>query len=247
MRTDPSGIRRWLIRVAEVAPVAAIGLLIALPHLLPTQFVPSEAMIARNLEIRAAIDDVPWIIGDWRGREVEVPEAARRILKPNAMLSRRYVREAPDGGGMQAATFVLIHCSDTRDMNGHEPSVCYPSAGWAPVGESYRTHTFRSDLTGEIVVNESIFRAPGAVKEHAVRILNFYVLPDGTTTHDPSELSQRAGRERLAVLGVAQIQLVGSASMPLDRALAILRELIDGTGEPLEALFETKWEERPER
>jgi len=84
---------------------------------------------------REAIEGVPERFGDWRGTDVEVPQSAVALLKPNALLGRRYVEE----GTGRWANLVIVQCRDTRDMSGHYPPVCYPAHGWT-AREGARTH-----------------------------------------------------------------------------------------------------------
>lgn len=78
--------------------------------------------------VRAAIDAVPERFDQWRSQPVEVPADALDLLKPNKILSRRYIR--PETG--HELTLLIVHCRSARDLAGHYPPVCYPSAGWLP-------------------------------------------------------------------------------------------------------------------
>ncbi len=40
---------------------------------------------------KAAIDGIPYVMGTWTGKDNEVPLAAQRLLRPNAILSRTYL------------------------------------------------------------------------------------------------------------------------------------------------------------
>ena len=96
-------------RLAEITPILAIALMLGLPLLLRTDDLFTEEAIARNGQIAAAINEAPWLVADrWSGRAVPIPVAATRILRPTAILSRRYLalpigdddREALSGGGL---------------------------------------------------------------------------------------------------------------------------------------------------
>ena len=53
-------------------------------HLTPQDVEPYHERAA------AAIDGIPYVIGTWTGAKEEVPLAAQKLLKPNAILSRSY-------------------------------------------------------------------------------------------------------------------------------------------------------------
>ena len=40
---------------------------------------------------RAGVESIPYLIGDWTATDQQVPPAAVNLLRPNVILSRRYV------------------------------------------------------------------------------------------------------------------------------------------------------------
>jgi len=55
-----------------------------------------------------------------------VPTAAQRLLRSNVLISREYTNEKTE----ERANFLLVQCSDARDLDGHFPPNCYRNAGY---------------------------------------------------------------------------------------------------------------------
>src|SRR5260221_10175017 len=70
-----------------------------------------------HANIRVVAQDVPQRIGAWIGQDVRVPVQALTMLRPNVMLSRRYVNV--ENG--TTVGLLLVHCSDAHAMSGHFP------------------------------------------------------------------------------------------------------------------------------
>src|SRR5688572_14523886 len=96
-----------LQRIRELSPIIAAAMLLLLPILLPDESVTDAAFEQRNSRIAAAMEEVPWRIGRWRGVDAPVLAAAQDVLRPNALLSRQY----QEIGGNLRATMVIVHCS----------------------------------------------------------------------------------------------------------------------------------------
>ncbi|MDY7108295.1 MAG: exosortase-associated EpsI family protein, partial [Planctomycetota bacterium] len=114
--------------LGTAAPWLSLLLLVALSQTLPNRVAPDGSAAARRVEIAAAMEGVPFFVGDWVGEDEAVPREAQKLLRPNAILSRRYRR--PGGTWLH---LLVVHCSDARDMLGHYPPICYPSAGWVAI------------------------------------------------------------------------------------------------------------------
>ena len=79
-------------------------------------------------------------------------------------------------------------------------------------------------------------RAEAGGWESTIRVMNFFVLPDGRVTAELDEIERRSERLALAVSGVAQIQVVTPAAMPQADAETAAGELLEGMPELLTAL-----------
>src|SRR5690606_34429817 len=119
-----------------LAPPLAIGILLASLAIGGVDVAPVPGRDAYFERVATAVESTPYAIGDWRGEDEEVIQAARKLLRPNGMVQRRYVQ--PGGGGFG---LLVVHCKDVRDMEGHYPPICYPSQGWTADGRSSETIT----------------------------------------------------------------------------------------------------------
>ena len=63
-----------------------------------------------------------------------------------------------------------------------------------------------------------------------------FVLPDGTVTREIDDINKQSERLAVTVQGVAQMQVVTPAAMPLDQALDAAQELLGGMDGLLHAL-----------
>ena len=151
---------------------------------------------------------VPYTVDAWVGQDAEVVAAARELLKPNAILQRRYSR-LDDGMWFDV---IVVHCGDVRDMQGHYPPVCYPSAGWqidagTPVVAGIGAHG--------VPATEYVVTWPHDRGVQPVRIVNFFALPsDGAQyARDMGALEQAAHARATAELGVLQIQVLTPVAM----------------------------------
>lgn len=216
-----------LQRVRELSPIIAAAMLLVLPIALPDESVTDAAFEQRNASIAAAMAEVPWQIGRWRGDTVPVPAAAQDVLRPNALLSRRY----QEIGGNLEAILVVVHCSDTRDMLGHFPPMCYPANGWQAVKDSGGIESVPADI--------GIHRAVDCMRydfyintdfgsKRGIKIYNFFVLPGGSIAHELSELRGQAGRTRTSAMGVAQVQIAFSDQVSDEESRRAVAELLEG-------------------
>jgi len=236
MRKSKAMVNRLLI----AAPWATIVSLALLAQALPNHAQIGDDGAARMSQIAAAIRDVPTYIGRWSGTDDKAmaPEA-QKLLKPNGMLSRRYV--SPGGPWVH---LVIVHCGDTRDMIGHYPPVCYPSAGWmeaVPMGYSEGDNPNPDRIL-------TVFNRPFPVREYdfkgyltdgreeVIRILNAFVLPDGTVTREIDDINRQSERLSVAVQGVAQVQIITSARFSADDAMSAAEEILNGMQELFDAL-----------
>ncbi len=95
-------------------------------HIKPVDVEPYHA------RARAAIEAVPYVIGYWTGKDDDIPPAAQKLLRPNAILSRTYIDTQPSARGPRVASLLIVQCRDSRDMVGHYPPICYRAQGARP-------------------------------------------------------------------------------------------------------------------
>ena len=212
-------------RFSETGPYIALALLLVLPAALPDGSSVSASAAEHHEEIVEAMRAAPWQIDRWHGEPVPVPAEAQEILRPNAILSRRY-REL--GTGLEAI-LVIVHCSDTRDMLGHWPPVCYPANGWRL--EDERERSFECSVGGadSVELREyDFYQNMNIGVRRDIRVFNCFILPNGEIASDFSELRQLAGRTHSSVLGVAQVQIVIAQPMSASQEQRTISELLNG-------------------
>jgi hypothetical protein len=202
---------------------------------LPNRNQPSPQTEIRRAEIAKAFADVPLFIdGNWVGRDEVVAQEAQKLLRPNAILSRRYDFLGEPRGSVQ---LLVVHCGDARDMIGHYPPICYPSAGFIEDLVSENRDTTIQVAGRTLPVRQYVFhRARDRVTLEQLRIFSAFVLPDGTVTREIDDINKQSERLAVTVQGVAQMQVVTPAAMPLDQALNAAQELLGGMTGLLQAL-----------
>ncbi len=228
--------RRVMInRLLVAAPWVTIGALVALSFALPNSTAGVQPDAQRNAAIAAAIRDIPRFIGRWvddpKFSENTVPREAQKLLKPNAYVQRHYT--SPGGPTVH---LLVVHCGDARDMIGHYPPICYPSAGWEPTEPPNRDVTL--SVNGmSLPVREYGFKGylEGG-REDVIRIFNAFVLPDGAITREIDDIHRQSERLSVAVQGVAQMQVITSGRLSDEDAIAAAEEILGGLGAMFEAL-----------
>lgn len=215
-------------RGARLAPLLAFGLLLAIVLTQGAGAQTPPGVEAYHDRVAAAIERIPYRIGDWVGTDVEVPPAAQRLLRPNKVMQRRY-RNMVTG---QTFNVLVVHTKDSRDMVGHYPPNCYPANGWTPEDASATTFTLS---TGAFGAREYRFNRLVEGVRQRLRVFNFFVLPDGegVIAADYSDLNAASRDRRFTGLGAAQVQLLGGEDMsPAQR-----REIIDEFTSALEPVI----------
>ena len=181
----------------------------------------ASAALAYHARVRQAADAAPFRIGTWFAEDTPVPQAAVAMLHPNVIVSRRY-REIQSG---QSVSFLLVQCSDARDILGHYPPVCYVAHGWTHRASSVRNCQI-DDLSIETM--EYDFTQAKLEQESRLIIENLMILPDGTICRDMDGVDRIARDRRLRYFGAAQMQLVCPADMPATQREDLLREFVRG-------------------
>jgi hypothetical protein len=122
-------------------------------------------------------------------------------------------------------------------MIGHYPPICYPSAGWQQV-----------ELGGQPVMSLSVEDRSLPVRQYGfefiseqgrpqtIRILNAFILPDGAVSSRIEDIDRQSERLAVSVRGVAQLQIITSAAVPLDQTIAAANELLAGLAPLFDAL-----------
>lgn len=185
---------------APVISAAVLATLAGMGTLRPSAPVGVEAYIT---EVVTQIDDTPYRINGWTGRDLtQPPTEAVDMLRPSRVLHRGYVSD----GGRDEARVVIVHCPDVRDMAGHHPPNCYPATGWTSTGagtleieafgmpQTFALHRFNRHESGS---------------SHRITIASGFVVPGhDAVIPDMAELRAVAENRRRTKLGAAQLQII---------------------------------------
>jgi len=216
-------------RGGAVAPWFTLAILPMLAWALPNRTIVDERAQQRQIELRHAIENVPLLIGPWIGEDQHIATEAQQLLRPNAILSRTY--RTLD----EASVHVMcVHCSDARDMIGHYPPVCYPSSGWVRHRARIDGPVDRTLTIDGIVMPVRLYefeRMRDGNRRETIRILNTFVLPDGTSSRDIDDINRQSERLAVSTRGVAQLQILTSASIPADETIRLAEEVLGGMDE----------------
>jgi len=155
-------------------------------------------------QVREQVRSIPLMMGPYVGQDAEVAQAARELLRPNAILQRRYSPLSRDRG----FSLLITHCGDARDMYGHYPRNCYPNAGWrlmtTEVGE------IPDGDGGTIPVELYRFESQAEDESDKLLVYNFFALPsdDRPFATDMDTLWQVVRQRSVRGMGVAQFQVL---------------------------------------
>jgi hypothetical protein len=171
-----------------------------------------------HARVRAAAEKAPTQFGTWTGVDCKVPGEATKLLRPNAVVSRVFTDSAT---GMQAS-FLLVQCTDVRDMLFHYPPICYPARGLTQIGKDPR----QWNVDGlKIAGTEYSFESSTFANANITIVDNFMILPDGRTAPNMEAVREQL-RLRNRYFGAAQIQVVFDGGFPRERRDAVCAEFI---------------------
>jgi hypothetical protein len=223
-------------------PILSCGLLAGIvaeqgTHLKPVDVEPYHT------RAKVAIDQIPYVIGSWTGDDEEVPPAAQKLLRPNAILSRRYVEQtagdAARADDRRSAQILIVQCRDSRDMVGHYPPICYRSRGMTPDPK----HTMPRDWTVNgmrIPGHEYHFTEVTHGLTSYTTVYNFFIVPGRGIVRDMKGVELAAEDYQQRYFGAAQFQVVfhglASAGQSRDERDAIFASLIGPNLKVIETL-----------
>src|ERR1700677_3493574 len=199
-------------------------------HVQPTEAAPHLQRCADA--IRAFPYVIETAIGSWTGKDTEMPVPAIQLLRPNAILSRRYSNEERN----QVVDFLIVDCADARDLQGHYPPNCYPAQGESELMDERKTriwHLPHMDVTGM----EYNFAAKSLTDSEQV-VYNFFVMPlvpaltvshkelDGKICPDISSVYTSGEDYQRRYYGEAEFQLVTGPQMKSQASAEALIDLL---------------------
>jgi len=219
-----------MIPLKRLLPAAlTAGILAVVPFVrADTTGYDPERVEAYFASVRDAVDAVPIRFGEWSGEDAPIPQAAQRLLRPNASLSRAYVSSV---SGI-AANVLLVHCRDARDMVGHYPPNCYPSQGWTPGDAS----SFAADLPYPHTTY-AFSRQQSGGGEQQIVIHGMFILPQGRVVPGMDEVRRAEGNNLARPLGAAQVQILFSADIPPDAREAATKDFLEMLRPAIDAIL----------
>lgn len=191
-----------------------------------------------HVAAKSAIESWPKTVGDWTGRDTELPRAAIQLLKPNSYFCRRYFNTRQPG--RPPVSLLVVQCRDPIDMSGHYPPNCYPNNGKPQVWEQERTWTVAGSATPirgmEYHFESGSFRSP-----QRTVVYNFFVLPGKGIVPDMQQVRDASGDFQRRHFGAAQIQVVFEYGDQIEQSRRdeVLVALIEGNPGILSALSTT--------
>ncbi|MFW5681529.1 MAG: exosortase-associated EpsI family protein [Phycisphaeraceae bacterium] len=223
-------------RSSILAALLALALLVGFTAYKRTYPTPQDAQPHLDA-VRAAIETVPEGFDGWRSQPVEVPADALDLLQPNKILSRRYIR--PDTG--HEVTLLIVHCRSARDLAGHYPPVCYPSAGWmprdqdrAPLATPWAADA--ADVSQEAELPESgagtlpfmryRYSRSSATAQGELDVWNVLLVPGKHPVADMKTVRAQASSYVSHFYGAAQVQFVFPAHILVEEQESIVREFL---------------------
>lgn len=213
----------------KVAIIVSVVLLACIAGEKLTLLAPAEASTYHE-RVRAAAKTLPLRIGDWAGKEVEVPPAAVKLLRPNVIISREFVNESTG----RRASFLLVQCDDTRELVAHYPPVCYPGRGYQLLKAESQATTLKGvegGLTEYRFVRQSFDDFSSLVVAH------FIVMPDGQVRADMDAMRSAAARVQNRFFGAAQVQVAMDGSVPERERREVVATLIEGHRTLIDAIL----------
>ena len=210
-----------------------LTLLILLGFWLDVRDHPDASVSApHHARLKAMIEAFPKSFDGWVGVDEPVPAEARKLLRPNALISRRY----NDDRGRQAS-LVIVHSRDARDMGGHYPPVCYPANGWR-AGEPASRDGVATIEGAQIGFRVYRFTRPSLAGESGLRVYSFFVIPGLGFAREIAAVRHAAEDYRLRPFGAAQVQVVFSDALTEAQSEAIFEEFVQRLAPIIAALHD---------
>ena len=214
--TQPAGrVALWLIWALAVLLLISSGITY---RLLASRILDGKGPIQLPVPLSA----FPIEIGDWRGKDVPIPDNVQKVAGNDDFLNRLYINKATG----QWVNVYVAFCARPGTMLGHRPDICYTGGGWVRDGTQSSEVTSNSGTKIPCLTHR--FYWPSAERQERV-VLNFYIL-NGQLTSKESEFSGMAWRTpniggRLARY-VAQVQISSVLENPVRKAAQDMTELI---------------------
>jgi hypothetical protein len=198
------------------APLACLGILGGIVAEQKTHIEPRDAE-PYHARAKAALDGIPSVPGVWTTTEKKLPDAAVKLLRPNATFCRTFqLRKAGEQQWWQRypVDVLIVQCRDSRDMVGHYPESCYPQSGWATVAKRQRTWQ-----VGDLVIPGTEYQFERFTRSHndparselahseLAVVYNFLIVPGRGIVPDIEGVNRAAEDYQRRYFGAAQVQI----------------------------------------
>ncbi len=208
-------------RLNRLGPAVSAVILIAIAVF--RGFTPVEAAGIDEYfdEVRETVERIPYRIGPWIGRDGTPSESAQRLLKPNKIMQRDYTD--PSTGAQ--VSLLIVHCGDTRDMEGHWPPNCYPRAGW-DLASRPEEESFTLEGVTYPAMKYSFEKGTSVASRSRLEIVNFFVMPGEVRSivAGMDDVNRASQRRTTAGLGAAQVQILLPAGLSDEDKRAVVEE-----------------------
>jgi hypothetical protein len=194
-----------------VSPFLCLCLLGGIALQQRTRLRPDDALVTNyHARAKAAVNAMPLKIEDllgtpWTAVDHKPEAAAVRLLRPNEILSRRYVQNTTTSRPM-IAELLIVQCRDSRDMTGHYPPICYRNIGHEMAYAQHRPPI----MVGHEAVpyTEYKFEKYSQGRAETIFVYNFFVVPGRGAVDDIKGVDEAAEDYERRFLGAAQFQVV---------------------------------------
>lgn len=190
---------------------------------------------------KEAVDSIRYTLGFWTGSDVKVPEAAQKLLRPNAMLSRIYIDNDPSVRMPLRASLLVVQCRDPRDMQGHYPPNCYPAAGQTLAAATPVAITIPATSAAPatpINGTEYVFTADRNGQRYTTVVFNTLLIPGVGSTADMKGVYKASEDYQRRLYGAAQIHIVLTDEMSAEQRLEIYEKFLTACSAPVHAFLD---------
>ncbi|MEL7088177.1 MAG: exosortase-associated EpsI family protein, partial [Planctomycetota bacterium] len=163
--------------------------------------------------------EAPAEFGPWDSRAIELPPSAIQLLKPNAILSRRFF----DAAAQRTGDFLIVQCKDARSLSGHWPPNCYKATGYTQTDQ--RDRTWQVDGLSFPGI-EYTFAIDTVGRRSELVVANFMILPGVGFAADMDSVREAGSSHLRRHFGAAQVQVVSDAAYPRDQRDAVFVEIV---------------------
>ena len=164
-----------------------------------------------HARIRMQVDALPKVVDNWMGVDAEIPAAAQKLLRPNAIRAIQYTDTRPGFlDSPRQVLVVMVQCRVSGDMVGHYPPNCYQSQG-----VEMQTATPRQWMIDGQDVPGTEYGFVRRIDRQSFRtiVYNFLVVPREGIYPDIQGVRSAAEDYQQRYYGAAQVQVVFAGAM----------------------------------